>query len=205
VESGSRCEALYMVVEGTCSVHMALKDGQNIDIQRSVGSWFPYPMALDTAAPYDLVATPGSTFLVIRGTLNFKRLVQPVIKHSTVDYVGALTSVFKELSHHEIVRLLAISNIEDARKDHMVIREGHMSSSLALMVRGNCMMTKSGSRLSVVASPHLFGQVSIYHDLPNPVSVRTTAPAKFILIPKRELLSLVQVHCCFCAEFCLPR
>ena len=193
VEAGSRTDALYMVVEGICSIQMTLKDGNLIEIQRTVGSWFPYSMALDTASPYDLVATPGSTFLVIRGTANFKRLVQPVIKHNTADYVAALKGVFKDLSHHEAARLLAISNIQSARKDHLVIREGHMSSSLALMVRGDCMMSKEGSRLSVVGSPHLFGQVSIYHDLPNPVSVRTNAPAEFILIPKKELMSLVQV------------
>jgi CRP-like cAMP-binding protein len=192
VEAGLKSEALYMLVQGTCTIRMSLKDGQTIELQRSAGEWFPYAMALDTVTPFDLVASPGSKYLVLHGAKRFKRIIWPVIKAATEMYLRALTTVFKDLPRYEAVRLLSIGSIYDARNEQVAIREGFMSSNLVVMVRGTCVITKEGSRLSQVASPHIFGQVSISHDLPNPVTVTTTSVAEFILFPKRELMLLLQ-------------
>ena len=153
---GWKTDALYMLVEGTCSIKISLKDGNTVEIQRAAGDWFPYPMVFDTATPYDLVASPGrcrhpflplcdfrdyfrresddnifnSTFLVMRGQVNFDRIIKPIIKHSTTLYLSALLHVFKGLQEHEAVRLLAIGSIHHARKDQAVIREGQMSATL---------------------------------------------------------------------------
>jgi CRP-like cAMP-binding protein len=72
------------------------------------------------------------------------------------------------------------------------VREGTVSSNLVVLVHGNCLLSKGGSRLSSVAAPHIFGQVSVYCNVPNPVSVITTTSAEFILLPKNHLIALVQ-------------
>ncbi len=126
VEAGFKGDALYMLVEGTCTIRMTLKDGQAIELQRSAGEWFPYAMALDTLTPFDVVASPGSKYLVLQSAKKFKRIIWPVIKTATMMYLRALTSVFKDLPTYEAVRLLSIGSIYGTRNDQVAIREGFM-------------------------------------------------------------------------------
>jgi CRP-like cAMP-binding protein len=192
VEAGSRGDALYMIAHGSCTVSLHLKDGGSVEAQRSHGDWFPYPLMVGTAAPYDLDAAPGSTLLVIRGKENLQRLVKPIVCARIEMHVQALTEVFRGLPRYEAVRLMSIASVFDTRKEQVAIREGTLSGHLVVMVRGNCMLTKDGVRLSACAAPHVFGQVSVHHDLPNPVSVTSMTDSEFLLLPKRELVALVQ-------------
>jgi hypothetical protein len=45
VEAGSRPDSLFMLVEGTCTLKIALPDGGVVEIERSVGEWFPFAVA----------------------------------------------------------------------------------------------------------------------------------------------------------------
>ena len=38
LEAGSKGDTLYMLVEGTCTMRMALKEGPTLEMQRSAGS-----------------------------------------------------------------------------------------------------------------------------------------------------------------------
>ena len=104
MHTGDKSETLYMIVKGTCRVKMVFKDGHHVEVTRGAGDWFPYAMATDSATPYDLEASSGSVFLVLRGKKSFDRLIRPVIKHMVVDQMNALMRAFRNLPPYEAVR-----------------------------------------------------------------------------------------------------
>jgi CRP-like cAMP-binding protein len=117
----------------------------------------------------------------------------PARVHSAtkVDLI-ARVPLFAGLSKRELGQVASIADEIDLPADKLLIREGEHGREFFVLLEGEAEVTRKGKKLATRHAGEFFGEIALVSNLPRIATVKTSKPARALVIRDHEFRALLQ-------------
>ena len=100
--------------------------------------------------------------------------------------------IFEGLDDAQMKRLAARSTVVDFTTGDMLIKEGHASRTVWVLLEGSAEIVRAGRVVAVATRNSLVGELALLHDTRRSADVRATSPGRAIVLSPRTIEDLTE-------------
>jgi CRP-like cAMP-binding protein len=108
-----------------------------------------------------------------------------------VELIGRVP-LFAGLSKNERGQVASIADEIDLPADKVLIREGERGREFFVLLEGEAEVTRKGKKLATRQAGEFFGEIALVSSLPRTATVKTSEPARALVIRDHEFRALLQ-------------
>ncbi len=119
---------------------------------------------------------------------------------AALDTLGHVV-LFSELDMKELVKVSHAFRPVEYQADQVVLREGDVSETLFVIVRGAASVTRAGHPVAQLRSGDHFGEMALLSRRPRSATVQTTQPSRLLALERDRFYELMKGDAVFGAKF----
>ncbi|MEK6607945.1 MAG: cyclic nucleotide-binding domain-containing protein [Myxococcota bacterium] len=102
--------------------------------------------------------------------------------------------IFQYLSYKELVKVLNIASVREAKPDEAILSEGSDGEELYIVLEGKVALHKDGAFLTHLTGGDHFGEMALVDRAPRSATVTAVDATRLLTIPRKEFYELVQAE-----------
>jgi PPM family protein phosphatase len=100
--------------------------------------------------------------------------------------------LFEELTLEQLLKVIEIVSVYDAKSGESVVREGDIGEHLFVILEGSTEVLVGNRKVGELHSGNHFGEIAILVDRPRIATVRAVRDSRLLVIPRSKFLALVR-------------
>ncbi len=135
------------------------------------------------------------TAVVVRAALNehdveleIDRTDEITLQFNTLRFV----SVFKYLTHKELIQVQHVSEFRNLKAGELVLREGETGASFFVILEGSLEVRRAGKKVTTLEAGTHFGEMALLNARPRSASVIAAEPARLLVMDRSHFNDLVR-------------
>ena len=100
--------------------------------------------------------------------------------------------LFEECSKSDLVKIARIADEIDVAEGKELIREGELARQFFVLTEGSAEVRRNGRKVNTLGPGDFFGEIGLITDRLTSASVKTTTPARALVITRASFKSLLR-------------